>query len=302
MKKFIRNLLSHYFIADPILKIAHYIVSNNSMPQNLKNLIIKLRHYLPKKKIITKIEFKKGIKATYLLNLKSFGDREIFYCNYEPAVLDFYQRILPSKEVVWDIGSCTGFYVVLAGLVLKGKGEVFAFEPVPINYDALAKNVRLNNLTNVHLFNLALSSEDGEAEIYLLDLEKPTSSPTLNRNWAEKSGLYKLLKVKTRSAMSLLDKGEILRPDIIKIDAETYEPIILRDLKPLLMQNDAPDILSEIMPPSIEPLRKLLIEECNYKCHHINLSGLEKVEELKMRRPYNDYFFTKKYQNIWKNS
>lgn len=93
--------------------------------------------------------------------------------------------------------------------------------------------------------------------------------------------------------MSLLSEGEVKRPDIIKIDAETYEPIILEDIQPILMEDNAPDIICELMPPTIEPLSKLLIEQCKYSFFHISPTGLKEVNELKMRRPYNDYFFTK---------
>lgn len=93
--------------------------------------------------------------------------------------------------------------------------------------------------------------------------------------------------------MALLSNGKLRRPDIIKIDAETHEPVILESIKEILVDNDAPDIISEIMPPTIEPMRKLLIDKCGYECYHISQKGLKKVDEIKMRRPYNDYYFTK---------
>ena len=293
LKAIVKKILSHPFLAAPKIEIARFILNNNNSPQLLKNMVFKSRNYLPRKKIKANISLDSRMEAVFELDLNSYGDREIFYGTYESYLVAFYKRVLQSKKVVWDIGSNIGFYAVMAGKVLKGRGEVFAFEPVPVNFNSLKTNISLNNLTNVTPFNVALSSEDGEAEIYLFDTEKITSSPTLNKEWAVQSKLNKRIVIKTRNPMSLLSTGEVRIPDIIKIDSETHEPVILGSVFPLLTGENPPDIISEIMPPTIEPMRELLIEECGYNCYHIFSGGIAKVQELKMRRPYNDYFFTK---------
>lgn len=294
IKDLLKKILSHPFLAKQKLGIAQFILTSEKAPQFIKNFVFKARNYLPRKKVVSKIKIDKALKAIFDLDLQSYGDREIFYNRYEISTVTFYKKVLKQKSIVWDIGSNIGFYVVIAGVTLKEKGEVFAFEPVPINFNSLSKNVELNGLTNVKLFNIALSSGHGEAEIYLLDTDRTTSSPTLNKEWAKSSGLGKQITIKTRSAMSLLSEGEVKRPDIIKIDAETHEPIIIEDIKPILMEDNAPDIICELMPPTIEPLSKLLIEQCKYSFFHISPTGLKSVTELKMRRPYNDYFFSKR--------
>lgn len=294
MKNVIKRILSDSLLATKRLEIAHGIWNSNGAPRLLKDFVYSLRNYLPHKKILTKIKLDLDLTAFFELDLNSYIGQEIFYGKFERATLAFYKKILPDKKCVWDIGSNIGFYVVIAGILLKKRGEVFAFEPVPVNFDVLKKNVGLNNLSNIKLFNLALSLEEGEHEIYLLDQDTVTSTPTLNKEWAARSGLNKCIKVPTRNAMSLLSRGELRKPDIIKIDAETYEPIILRSLKPILMDNNAPDIICELMPPNVEPLTKLLVEECCYYCYHILPDRIKAVSELKMRRPYNDYFFTKR--------
>lgn len=68
--------------------------------------------------------------------------------------------------VIVDIGSQKGIFSVLASTSAAGV-QVYAFEPFPQNYSFLCRNIRLNALSNVKPYNVAVGGKDGEAILHL---------------------------------------------------------------------------------------------------------------------------------------
>ncbi len=64
----------------------------------------------------------------------------------EPETLEWLDRI-PPGSVVWDIGANIGLYTCYAASVRKCR--VIAFEPSVLNLELLARNINLNNLSDV---------------------------------------------------------------------------------------------------------------------------------------------------------
>jgi len=296
MKKLLKKIISSQRFCSLKLRTARFFVSFRFTPNFMKNIVVKIRKYFPRLPITINFDYDRHTRGRLLLDLSCYCDREIFFDQFEPATYRFYASLLDRYQYksIWDIGSNIGFYTILAGIKVGEEGEVYAFEPMKETFRRLEKNVELNGLQNIKLFNIALASTDGLQEIYTLDVEQVTSSPTLNKEWAKKNNFVVGDQVVTRNVSQMLSTGELKRPNIIKIDAETLEPEILGTIKNLLKGPDAPDIICELMPPTIESLNKLLLEECGYRLYHINLNGPREVKELKMRRPFNDYYFTKR--------
>ncbi len=295
-KKLIKKAISCRIFGFKKLQFARTIIQSRFTPGLIKKMVIDTRKYFPRLIIPINFNYDSKTCGKFLLDLRSYCDREIFFDQFEPATYRLYASLLERCQYksIWDIGSNIGFYTILAGIKLGKEGEVYAFEPMKETFRRLEKNVELNGLQNIKLFNIALASKDGLQEIYTLDVEQVTSSPTLNKEWAKKNNFVVGDQVVTRNVSQMLSTGELKRPNIIKIDVETLEPEILGTIKDLLKGPDAPDIICELMPPTIDSLNKLLLEECGYRLYHINLNGAQEVKELTMRRPFNDYFFTKK--------
>jgi FkbM family methyltransferase len=72
------------------------------------------------------------------------------------------------NDVVVDIGAHIGTFSVWAAKQATS-GRVYAFEPNQENYRLLEENKQLNNLPNLHLFNLAVSNQVGEAVLFNSD-------------------------------------------------------------------------------------------------------------------------------------
>jgi FkbM family methyltransferase len=108
---------------------------------------------------------------------------------YERSVKDYLQRNIKSYNYFFDIGACMGEYCVW--LAQQGIRCV-AFEPVPMNYKALAKNVEINNMQNlIRTYPVGLGSK--EEEVYFDIKPVLTSASGIDRTY---TGPEKNVKIK----------------------------------------------------------------------------------------------------------
>jgi FkbM family methyltransferase len=153
------------------------------------------------------------------------------YQSWEP---DTYEYILPHLDInktFLDIGAWQGPMSMVAQKYSK---QCICFEPDPIAYEYLVKNIELNNFTNIIPVNLAVSNETqlsmgndvlgGGGTSYL----RPQQSVTCN----------------TISFAEILKRFDLNEDNIsvIKIDVEGYEYELLQD--PLLKEINVPKHIS----------------------------------------------------------
>jgi FkbM family methyltransferase len=70
---------------------------------------------------------------------------------------------------VFDVGANIGYYTLLAARAVGYSGRVYAFEPEPLNFTLLTRNVAENGFTNVRLVNAAVSNRKGLTRLHLDD-------------------------------------------------------------------------------------------------------------------------------------
>lgn len=128
----------------------------------------------------------------------------------EPETLAWIDGF-PEGSRFADVGANIGCYTLYAGWRYH---EVFAFEPEPRNFTRLCQNVRLNHLSRVHLYPVALSDHHGVGALAIRGDEAGKSKHKL---WKRGSGiLVERLDAAMRS------------PDYIKIDTDGHERRIVR--------------------------------------------------------------------------
>ena len=76
--------------------------------------------------------------------------------NWEPLETELVRRLLPHYRRFIDLGANLGWYTVTAGLLLRGRGKVHAFEPALSTFRLLEPNVGMNGLDNVRLHQIAV--------------------------------------------------------------------------------------------------------------------------------------------------
>lgn len=151
------------------------------------------------------------------------GSTDFQFINYayEKLIREYLRNEIVSFDVFIDVGACIGEYCVWLGQMGK---ECFAFEPVPKNYEALVKNLELNNiLDKVNHFNLGLGASDEKLLFEVMGTV--TGSSRANPN-LKSGGVY----VPIKKLDDILNQNVISDDSrvIIKLDVEGMELDVLR--------------------------------------------------------------------------
>jgi FkbM family methyltransferase len=162
---------------------------------------------------------------------------------FEPAELAFVEAFLRPGMTALDIGAHNGLYSLLASKKVGPRGRVISFEPSPRERKALRLNLALNWMRNVSVQGMALGSEAGEADFYLVE-GYATGCNSLRPPAVESE--TRKLRVKTISLDEFLRDRRIHRVDFIKLDTEGAELEILRGARKLLSAPPRPVLLVEV--------------------------------------------------------
>lgn len=100
--------------------------------------------------------------------------------------------------------------------------SIIAFEANPYAFQLLEKNVRQNSLTNVQLFNIGLSNDEGVVAFFINE-----NKGTLKGSFIEERGGANRIDVKTQKLSHFIDEDEF---DMIKMDIEGAEVQVIQDL------------------------------------------------------------------------
>jgi len=181
------------------------------------------------------------------------------------SISQFYNQI--NKESTFnivDIGAQTGLYSLYAKYLPNS--TFYSFEPFPETYRVLNDNIKLNNLTNVKTFNIAIS--DKEEKAFLNTSQSHNGLHTLGSKPLRFNDV-KQIEIDTTTLDKFFFHKDI-SVDFIKIDTEGYEYYILKGgintikkYKPIIqlewnkMNMEQCNVTEEML--------NNLIEEINYK-------------------------------------
>jgi FkbM family methyltransferase len=170
--------------------------------------------------------FGKWLRADYsrpkLHRLSNGIEFELSSLPEETNALDGYFRwYLPNAgDTVFDIGAYCGVFSHRLSELVGPTGKVVAFEPDPLNYELLNKNIARHALVNVHAVQCAVSDSHGEFKFNNEGSLGSALSQTLDRPSTD--GTI------TVSAITLNEACETFgTPNFVKIDAEGAEIEIL---------------------------------------------------------------------------
>jgi FkbM family methyltransferase len=166
--------------------------------------------------------------------------------HYENASLTCFEQVLRPGAIVVDGGAHVGLFTLVAALRLTDSGHVYAFEPDPYNFRALAHNVRVAKARNVTLVNAALSDTTGIAEFH-------ASSGTIAGSLVAKSYVHDRhrVRVNTTTIDSWLPDPQS-RSVVIKLDVEGTEPRALAGGARVLRDAEHVALLFEQNPQALE--------------------------------------------------
>ena len=145
----------------------------------------------------------------------------VFGENYEPELAILERLLSPGKTFI-DAGANFGIYTMVASKLVGQAGRVIAFEPTAESFEVLRRNIALNGLTNVVAVQAALSDKAGTAWLHY------GTDPVRNSLGKDPSANGGGEYVTTESLDNVLQRAEVKRVDVIKMDVEGAEELVLR--------------------------------------------------------------------------
>lgn len=159
----------------------------------------------------------------YLLSLRE-GRQEAF-------MVELFQKAVRSGAVVVDIGAYIGTYSLLGARAAGKGGQVYAFEPDPLNFKALQHNIRANGLDEIiRPIRAAVSDSTGRRSL-LVDKGDRTQSSLFVR-----SGEKYSVDIDCVALDDVLPLGTAV--SVIKVDIEGGELAALDGMSGVLSRAD----------------------------------------------------------------
>jgi FkbM family methyltransferase len=151
-----------------------------------------------------------------------------WFGRWEPMMETLIARHLRVGDVAVDIGANIGAHTLTMARAVGREGAVHAMEPGPLTHQRLARNVALNNLSQVVLHAMAAGEKDGVVMLY--------RGPDGTRGRAsvvQDDTRVAECEIKMVRACDLQPEAQWARTRLIKIDVELAEAQVLRGLHPI---------------------------------------------------------------------
>lgn len=145
------------------------------------------------------------------------------YSKRDVAILE---QVIKPGDIVFDIGAHVGYITLLASH-LVATGRVLAFEPSPLNLAYLTRHIRINHLTNVEVFPIAIGLREGQSSFDMTGFG--TGRGRLSADTANDQP-----QVQVNALDELYDQGRLPDPNFIKMDIEGAEGDALRGAAKML--------------------------------------------------------------------
>ncbi|MCE9552270.1 MAG: FkbM family methyltransferase [Planctomycetes bacterium] len=159
---------------------------------------------------------------------------------------DYTGRVLSSLispgGTFLDVGANVGFFSLLASQCVGTNGKVIAFEPVPAVRKEFLRNLQINGIHNVVIREEAVSSQEGEAKVYV----GPQNHRGTSSLRSSARGLASdQVSIHTIDLDSALPESVAMGVSVLKIDIEGAESLAVQGMRRLL-ESRHPDIIIEM--------------------------------------------------------
>jgi len=213
------------------------------------------------------------------VNYWDYVEREIANGSYEKRYVDFFCSKVQKDDVVVDVGAYIGYFSLLASCRVFDKGCVYAFEPVPRNYERLMRNLKVNQAEHVKAYNFGLSDKN-ETLFINVPIENPAEATLYKITATEISQQINRKKFVVEARLKPFDEFYIeeglKKVNIIKIDVEGAELKVLKGMENTLKSNNIV-LFIEIMPSLIKHIEVTVGELITF----LNNCGFKNIYSVK---------------------
>jgi FkbM family methyltransferase len=160
---------------------------------------------------------------------------------------EYFQNGLSVVDAhcVIDIGANIGIFTMATKLKAP-KAAVYAFEPIPDTFKALEQNVRSLGYPDIHLFNVAIGSQDHSEKTFtyfpnmpgnstaipnLKETQRPVMDQIFGQEYSDFIHQSETCLVQVRTLSSVIREQGITAVDYLKIDVEGNEISVLEGIE-----------------------------------------------------------------------
>ena len=187
---------------------------------------------------------------------------------YEDGMIKTLEKFLRPGSCFVDLGANEGYFTVIGARLCGHAGRVIAIEPQHRLLPVIEENVRLNNVPNVTLVNVAIGDKPGTVEMQL--------TPSTN-NGGSGFGRRTRYKLPTQPVMmqtlaQALDVQTATKIDLMKVDIEGFEYEALLGSPQVFEQQRIKALALELHPTLLSGRGKdagdieAMLKRCGYRC------------------------------------
>ena len=210
---------------------------------------------------------------------------------YESAEIAAVMQLARACDTIFDIGANVGFYSIALGQRFP-ESKIVAFEPIPVTFRELERNLALNAITNVSAFNQGLSDSANLAPFYF---DATVSGAASGAPLGTEFGPTETIACPVETLDSFVARTGIA-PGFIKCDVEGGELRVFRG---------AADVLQQFKPMVFtEMLRKwsarfgyhpneiiAFFRDLDYQCFVLIEGKLQPFAHMTEQTPQTNFFF-----------
>jgi FkbM family methyltransferase len=157
--------------------------------------------------------------------------------------VDALEKKLRFGGVYYDVGSNVGQFLIPMAKIVGERGQVVGFEPHPVNHQRLMRNVALNRLMNVKVFQVALGDCNGDIRIY-----GARGTATVVPHAAAWHGSLPVASIQTMRGDDLRGGAGLPIPRALKVDVEGAEFAVLSGLRETISSSSCELLCCEVHP------------------------------------------------------
>lgn len=154
--------------------------------------------------------------------------------DWEPHCMKLLLDKIQKGQTILIIGAHYGPYTLLVSKLVGPEGEVYVFEPDPLTFDILLKNVSINQLKNVKCIKKGVGESEEVKKLYLYEGGGKGYSSLIQ----PKRNNIKFIETKMISINKYCSDTNI-KPDGFIIDVEGFEKEVIKGGMRTITQNSS---------------------------------------------------------------
>ena len=163
---------------------------------------------------------------------------------FEDEMRSLIETLLHPGMTMIDLGANIGYFSLVGARSVGSSGRVYAFEPDPVTFAILDKNVRASGLHDViRTINKAVTDTEGTVLLFRYAVDSG-----MNNLYRGEGGLDTGVMVSTTSLDSFFEKDGWAQVHLIKVDIEGAETAAFAGMHRLVGRNPSLVMIVEFNP------------------------------------------------------